>query len=174
MNNETLLDTILRSYSPDDSVHDWADKIRAIIEALPVQPETQESAAYVDDEGFIIETGLSLSPGMKLYTHPAPANQDVDYKAKLESLLIGLEGGVALTNTPSEWLLKLGQEIATQAKAANQDLSLRSDAQAALIEAKNTILWLQRRLDKGYEAENIPHVNRCIAQIDAAIAGEKK
>ena len=69
-----------------------------------------------------------------------------------------------------DWIqtLPFGTKLYTHPAPANQD------AQAALIEAKNTILWLQRRLAKGYEAEDIPHVKRCIAQIDAAIAGEKK
>ena len=39
----------------------------------PSEPATGEPVAYVDRDGFIIETGLLLTPGTKLYTHPAPS-----------------------------------------------------------------------------------------------------
>jgi hypothetical protein len=40
------------------------------------QPATGASVAYVDRDGFIIETGLLLTPGTKLYTRPAPSVPD--------------------------------------------------------------------------------------------------
>jgi hypothetical protein len=36
---------------------------------------SDEPAAKVNDDGFIVETGLLLSPGTKLYTSPQPAQR---------------------------------------------------------------------------------------------------
>lgn len=51
-------------------------QINALRAALSQQPATGEPVAYVDRDGFIIETGLLLTPGTKLYTHPAPSAPD--------------------------------------------------------------------------------------------------
>ncbi|WP_124510933.1 hypothetical protein [Acidovorax sp. FJL06] len=41
--------------------------------SLPLPAAGQEPVARVNDDGFIVETGLLLSPGMKLYAAPQPA-----------------------------------------------------------------------------------------------------
>ena len=58
------------------SLFELTQKMRALRTAIQQaeaqQPATPEPVAYVDRDGFIIETGLLLTPGTKLYTHPAP------------------------------------------------------------------------------------------------------
>ncbi len=77
---------IVRASSSRQLAKDWdrratdalANLRNAIQQADAQQPATGEPVAYVDREGFIIETGLLLTPGTKLYTRPAPSVQAMD------------------------------------------------------------------------------------------------
>jgi hypothetical protein len=68
------------------------DAVRAELAALKaekVEREKQDYAAYVNDEGFIVERDLSISPGEKLYLAPGAGKPSGE--PKLSEIFCGVD-----------------------------------------------------------------------------------